>query len=164
MAVKETKVAVPSQRNNIDDQDPVVQRHKLEIDRLDHRPHHPILLQRVPVCAVQLVLRTRALHDRHAAEEDEQVGAGEDDLVAGDAGDDLGALVLEDDFVLEELEPGRGCGSEDSCKVLLLAMVMFVLAAGEMYLHRTRPFVQYGPARGSSVPSFQRAVGPWYHQ
>ena len=91
----------------------MVQGHELEIDRLDRRPHHPVLLQRVEVCTVQLLLRIRALHDRHAAEEDEQVGAGEDGLVAGDAGRDLGVLVLEHDFVLQELEPGRGCGAED---------------------------------------------------
>jgi hypothetical protein len=143
----------------------MMQRHKLEINSLNHRPHHPILLQRVPVRAIQLVLRARALHERHAAEEDEEVGAGEDGLVAGDAGDDLGVFVAEDDFVLQEFEPGRCCGSENCCGGLLLAMAMFLfLGAGEMYLHRTRPCVRFGPARGSSILSFQRVVGPWYHR
>ena len=92
-----------------------MQRHQLEVHALNERPNHPVRLQRRPVALIQLILRAATFHDGHAAEEDEEVGAGEDGLVAGDAGEDLGVLVLEDDFVLEELEPGRCCWAEDCC-------------------------------------------------
>lgn len=122
MAVKEAQVAVPAQRNDIDDQNPVVQRHKLKVDRLNERPNHPILLQRSKIRAVQLILRARTLHNRHTAQENEEVGASEDSLVGSDAGEDLEVLVLEHDSVLQEFEPGRCCGAEDSCRGFQLAL------------------------------------------
>ena len=91
-----------------------MQWHQLEVDSLNEWPDHPVLLQGSPVCAFQLGLRTRTLHDRHAAEENEEVGAGEEQLVAADASGDLEVLVLEDHLVLQELEPG-GCGRAEDC-------------------------------------------------
>jgi hypothetical protein len=97
-----------------------MQRHQLEVDGLHERPDHPVLLERGRVCAFQLVLRAGALHDGHAAEEDKQVGAGKDGLVASHAGNNLEVLVLEDDLVLQELEPGRSGGTEDGYVPLAL--------------------------------------------
>lgn len=91
----------------------MVQRHELEVDDLDERPHHPVGLEGVLVGAVELVLGVGTLHDRHAAEEHEQVGRGKDQLITGNTGHDLSVLVPEDDLVLEELEPGRSGGTED---------------------------------------------------
>lgn len=92
----------------------MVQRHKLEVDRLNKRPNHPVLLQRIRIRALQLFLRVATLHDRHTAQENKEVRASEDSLVCSDAGEDLQVLVLEHDFVLEEFKPGRCCRAEDS--------------------------------------------------
>jgi len=91
-----------------------MQWHQLEVDSLNKWPDHPILLQSSPVCRFQLLLWTRTLHDSHAAKEDKQVGAGEDCLVCCNPSYDLDILVSENDFVLEELEPGCCCWTEDS--------------------------------------------------
>lgn len=102
----------------------MVERHQLEVDALNERPYHPVRLQCRPVALIQFILRTRALHDSHTAEEDEQIGAGKDCLVACHPGDDLGILVLQHHFVLQEFEPGRGSGTEDSCATVLSAPAM----------------------------------------
>lgn len=77
-----------------------MKRDQLEIDCLDERPDHPILLERRSVCAVQLILRTRALHDSHTAQEDEEVGTSEDGLISSNASCDLEVFVLQHDLVL----------------------------------------------------------------
>jgi hypothetical protein len=92
----------------------MMQRHNLEIDSLHKRPNHPVLRQRGPVRTVQFIFGARSLHDSHAAQENKQVGAGKDGLIAADAGEDFEVLILEDDSVLEEFEPGGCCGAEDS--------------------------------------------------
>jgi len=61
-------------------------------------------------------LWARAFHNCHAAKEDEEIGAGEDSLVSSNTSDHLDVLISKDDFVLEEFEPGGGCGAEDSYK------------------------------------------------
>lgn len=91
----------------------MLQRHQLEIDRLHPRPHHPILLQHSRICAHQLIPGTRPLHDGHAAQEHEEVRWREDDLVGENARCDGGVGVLEDDFVLQKLEPGCCDGAKD---------------------------------------------------
>ena len=93
-----------------------MQRNQLEVDSLDERPNHPILCQGSPVALVQLLLWTGTLHDGHAAEEDKQVGAGKDGLICSHSGDDFEVLVGKDDLVLQELEPGRGGWTKDSCR------------------------------------------------
>ena len=93
----------------------MVQRNKLEVDCLDERPYHPVLLDRSRVCTLHLLLRAATLHDSHAAKEAEQVCRGEDKLVGSNAGKDLEILVLQDDLVLEELEPCCRSGTEDNC-------------------------------------------------
>jgi hypothetical protein len=115
LAVQETQVAIPSQRDNVHNQHPVMQWYQFEIDSLYERPHHPILLQRRSICTLQLVLRTRPLHNRHTTQEDEKIRARENDLICRNPRNDFQVLVLEDDFVLEEFEPRRGCWPEDSC-------------------------------------------------
>jgi hypothetical protein len=69
-------------------------------------------------------------------------------LIGTDAGEDLEVLVFEHDFVLEEFEPGRCCWAEYSCANFKLALGWF-WGERATYLHRTMPFVQSGPARGS---------------
>lgn len=91
----------------------MVERHKLEVDHLDEGPDHPISLESALVRAVQLLLRARALHDGHAAEEDKQVGWGKEHLVTSNAGNNLEVLVPEHDLVLQEPEPVCSGGTED---------------------------------------------------
>ncbi len=90
------------------------QRHQLKVDSLHPRPNHPVLLQRSRVCALQLIPRTRPLHNRHTTQKDKEICRGEDGLVGQDSGSDGGVWVLEDYFVLEDFEPGRCRGAEDS--------------------------------------------------
>ena len=99
-----------------------MQRYQLEVNSLDERPHHPILCQSSPVALLQLLLRTCTLHDGHAAQEDEQVGAGEYSLIGSNSGKNLSVFVLEDDLVLQELEPSCCSWTEDSCTRLLSAV------------------------------------------
>jgi hypothetical protein len=91
-----------------------MQRHKFKVDSLHKRPNHPILLQRRSICALQLVFGTRSLHNRHTAQENEEIRACEDCLICGDPSDDFEVFVLENDFVLEELEPCGCCWAENS--------------------------------------------------
>lgn len=93
MTVDPAQVTIPSQRNDVDEQNSVMQRNKLEVDHLNERPNHPIALQCRPVALLQLVLRTCTLHYSHTAEEAEQVGTGEDGLIGGYSGQDFGVLV-----------------------------------------------------------------------
>ncbi len=92
----------------------MLQRHNREIDRLDKRPHHPVLRQGVPVCLVQLVLGARPLHHRHAAQEEEEVDRREECLISRNSGNGFDVLVPVDDLVREELEPSGGSGTEYS--------------------------------------------------
>jgi hypothetical protein len=121
LAIEKAKVAVPSQRDDIDNQNSVVQRDKLEVDCLDERPHHPVLLYSGRICAIQLLLRAATLQDSHAAEEAEQVGGSEEKLIGSDTGSDFEILVLQDDLVLEEFEPCCRSRTEDDCLGRLLA-------------------------------------------
>lgn len=93
-------------------------RHELEVRELHHRPDHPVLRQRVEVCALQLVPGIRALQQRHCAQETEQVRAGEDGLIGQDARDDLQVRAARDDnLFLEEAEPLSRGGTEDAAAV-----------------------------------------------
>lgn len=64
----------------------MLQRHKLEINSLHRRPHHPILLQGLHIRAFQLLFRIAPFHDGHTAQEAEHVRSGEDTLVCKDTG------------------------------------------------------------------------------
>lgn len=105
-----------TQTHNIHHQHPVLQRHEPKVHRLHRRPHQPVLLQRLPVRARQLLPRIRPLHDRHGRQEAEQVRGREDGLVGQHAGGDgeVGAGG-EVDPAREEGEPGCCCGAEDGC-------------------------------------------------
>jgi sirohydrochlorin ferrochelatase len=96
----------------------VRQRHKLEVGELHNRPHHPVLGQRVKVCALQLLPRIGALEQRHGAQEAEQVGTSEHSLIGEDARDDLEVgLARYDNLLLQEAEPLHGDGAEDAAAV-----------------------------------------------
>lgn len=114
LAIDVTQIAVPSQRNNVNDQDTVIQRHKCEIDCLHSWPHHPILLQRLNVGTRQLVPGTRAFHVGHAAQEHEQICGSENGLVGKHANRSRGMWVLEVDSGGQELVPRRGGRTEYS--------------------------------------------------
>lgn len=107
-----------TQRDEVDEQDLVRQRHELEVDHLDNGPHHPVLGQCVEVCTFQLLSRVGALQQRHGAEEAEQVGASEHGLIGEDARDDLKVgLARDNDLLLEEAEPLDSSRAEHAAAV-----------------------------------------------
>ena len=71
LAIQEAKVAIPPQRDDIDNQNSMMKRNQLEVDSLNERPNHPILLQRIPIRLIQLIFRAGTFHDGHATQEDE---------------------------------------------------------------------------------------------
>lgn len=87
----------------------MLQRHQLKVDSLHERPQHPILLQRRPIRTIQLILRTRPLHDGHTAQKTEQICRSENRLISQNAGGDGSVFAAEIDSLLEEFEP-RCCG------------------------------------------------------
>lgn len=104
--------------DEVDEEDLVRQRHELKVGELHDRPHHPVLGQRVEVCALQLLPRVGALQQRHGAQEAEQVGTSEHSLVGEDARDDLKVgLAGDHDLLLEETEPLDGSRAEDAATV-----------------------------------------------
>jgi hypothetical protein len=119
LAVEKTQIAVPSQRDDIDNQNSVMQRNQLEIDSLHKGPYHPILCKGGPVTLLQLFLGTPTLHDSHTAEEDEQICAGKHCLVETNSCKDFDILILEDDLILKKLEPRRCGRTKDSCAIWL---------------------------------------------
>lgn len=84
-------------------------------------------------------------------------------MIGPDAGKDLEVLVAEDDFVLEELEPGRGYWTKPDYMHKLLAMAQME-HDGKTYHRRRVPFVQYEPIHGFSIPSSPPIAGPWCPQ
>ena len=92
--------------DEVDEEDLVRQRHELEVGELHNGPDHPVLGQRVEVCALQLLLRVGTLKDGHGAQEAEQVGTSEHSLIREDTRDDLKVgLARDDNLLLEETEP-----------------------------------------------------------
>lgn len=116
-AVQEAEVAVPADADDVDEEDAVVQGDECEVDGLDGGPDVVVAGEGGGVVLAQLLLGAGALEDGHGGEEDADEGGGEDELVAGDAGDGLGGPALEDDVAGEELEPGGGGGAEDDAAV-----------------------------------------------
>lgn len=107
-----------TKRNNVDNQHPVLQRHKLEVCELHNRPNHPILLQRIEIRALQLLLRIRPLHNRHTAQKHEQIAARKHDLIRSHSGHNLQVGTTRDaHFLLQEAEPFCGRGTEDAAAV-----------------------------------------------
>jgi hypothetical protein len=116
---------------------------------LDERPDHPVLCQSGPIALLQLVFRTCSFHDGHAAQEDEQVGAGKERLVASNPGSNFKVLVWEDDLVLQKLEPGGCSWTEDSCEKLFVS--------GEVFkLERANPPPPYNAMRPERARSWFR--------
>jgi hypothetical protein len=116
LTIEEAQIAVPPERNDVDDKDAMLKRHDLEVDELHPRPDHPVLHDGCFICALQLLLRRGALHDGHRREETEEVCGREDELVGCDAGDCCrgGLCVAANDYpLLEELEPCCCRGAED---------------------------------------------------
>ena len=91
-----------------------MQRHKLKVHNLDEWPDHPVLTQRLPVCALEFVFGGGAFHNSHGGEEAEEIGGCEECLIESDARGDLEVFVGEDNAVLEEFEPGC-CGWAEDC-------------------------------------------------
>ena len=111
---KERRIQL-TQTNNINNQNPMLKRHKLKIDSLHSRPKHPILLQCLPISAPQLLLRITPLHVRHRAEKAEEIGGGEDGLVGQDARGDGEVGARGEIYAAgEEGEPGCCYGAEEA--------------------------------------------------
>lgn len=107
-----------TERYYIHNQNPVMQWDELEVDELYRRPDHPVLLQANGVCILEPLLRILALHDRHAAQKDKEIGTSEYGLICEDAGDDLEVgLARKDDLTLEKAVPERSTGTEDAATV-----------------------------------------------
>jgi hypothetical protein len=109
------QIAVPEDRDDVHDQDSVMKRDELEVDQLDQRPAHVVRLQDPRIVLVELRLRILALKYSKRAKEAEKIGRRKEQLVAGYAGEDCAVLGREDDFVLQELEPGCCSGAEYAC-------------------------------------------------
>ena len=91
----------------------MLQRHQLEIDRLHGRPNHPILLQRRPICALQLFLGIGSLHVRHTTQKEKQISRSEDGLIDQDPGGDGSIDALKHDILLKEPKPQCCARAED---------------------------------------------------
>src|SRR3569833_175603 len=111
--VRPAQVAVPADGDDIDEAHPVLQGDQLEVDTLHSRPDHVIGLEGVEVVLVEDLTRGLALQDSHAAQEHTDEGGREEQLVAGDAGDDGCIGALEVDVLLQDLEPRRRSRDED---------------------------------------------------
>ena len=83
----------------------MLKRYKFEVDCLNSWPDHPILLQRLDICALKLCTRIRALHVRHAAEENKEIGRCKGRLICEDTRGNGGIGALELDFRLQESIP-----------------------------------------------------------
>lgn len=86
--VQIAQVAIPTNADNIDEQQPMVQGHKLEVDKLHKRPEQIVGAQRGRVVLLQLLLGRAPFQHGHTAEEDSDEDGREDALVAGDASED----------------------------------------------------------------------------
>lgn len=131
MRLRDVQTLQLTQGDHIDHQDPMLEWHELEVCELHEWPNHPVALQGVEVCAVQLILGAASFHDCHARQEDKQVGTSEHCLVRGDTSNDLEVwLARNHHLLLEEAEPLGGCWTEDctsveshatcTCEVLVL--------------------------------------------
>jgi hypothetical protein len=121
LAVEKAQITIPSQRDDIDHQNSVMQRNQLKINSLNKGPYHPVLCKGGPVTLLQLFLGAPTLHDSHAAEEDEQVCASEHCLVGSNSCKNFNILILEDNLILEKLKPSR-CGRTKDGYARLLAV------------------------------------------
>lgn len=92
----------------------MLERDKLEVDKLDERPDEVVCRQGGPVRRRELFGHGPPFEDGHGGEEDADEGRGEEALVGGHAGED-GAVWGggEPDVGLEEAEPGCCCWAED---------------------------------------------------
>ncbi len=92
----------------------MLQRHQLEIYSLHRRPQHPILLQRCPICAFQLLSRITPFHDSHTTQKTTQIQGCEDGLIGENAsGDGKVGAGGEVYAACEKGKPRGGCGAED---------------------------------------------------
>lgn len=116
-SIQETKVTIPANGDDVDKEDPVVQRDQLEVEDLHKRPDEIVSGQSRPVALLELLFDAATLHDGHAAEEDSDEGGCEEALVTCDASEDLGVLILQDHSLLQELEPSRCARSKDGASI-----------------------------------------------
>ena len=106
-----------TKRDNIDNEDSVLERSELEVDELDERPDHPVLGEGVGVGRLDLLLWVGALHDCHVIQEGEQVAGREDELVETDACKNLAiGGRWNANTALENTEPLGSERAEDGCE------------------------------------------------
>lgn len=110
------QVAVPSNRDDIGKQKPVLEGQESEVDKLDKGPDHPVGLEGGPPGLVEPLLGARAFHGGHAAEEDTDHDGSKAQLIASDAGKGLEMGSARDgDSTSQEGEPSGGHWAEDAC-------------------------------------------------
>lgn len=89
-AVERTQVAVPANTDNVDKQDAMIQRDKLEVDGLHKRPDHVVGSQGVLVVLVKLIADGTTLEHGHGGQEHADGAGCKNTLIKGDAGEDGG--------------------------------------------------------------------------
>lgn len=105
-----------TKRDDVDDEDSVLERSKLEVGQLNEWPDHPVLAEGVGVGRLNLLLWVGAFHDCHVIQEGEQVARREDELIEADACKDLAIGRRRNaDAALENTEPLGSEGTEDGC-------------------------------------------------
>ena len=102
-----------TQRNKIDNEHPVLQRHKFEVNSLHPRPQQKVIRHARYIRLPQPLLRARTLKICHRRKEDTHVDGREDELVAGYTGGDCTVLGGEVYAAGEEVVPFGCCGAED---------------------------------------------------
>lgn len=132
----------------------MLERHDGEVCDLDRGPHHAVRFVSGPPAFLQLFDRVGAFHDRHGREKHKHVGGSKDSLVGKHSRGDGRFLALQDDVVLEELEPGGGSRTEDSySKEHPLARLIYQLTTEEkaMGLRELTAAVETHPASPGKV-------------
>lgn len=113
-SIQVAEVAVPSQRDNVDDENSMLEGDELEVDSLNSGPNHVVLLNSSAVVCLDLLFGADSFQHRHDAEEHAQVDRSQDTLICCDTGSNFEVLVLQHDLILEEFEPVGSNGTEDT--------------------------------------------------
>jgi hypothetical protein len=81
--IQATKIAIPAQGNDINNQNPHLGRHVFEVCKLDPGPDHEVLLVARQVGVLEALDGRVSFHVGHCAEEEGHVAGRKEELVAG---------------------------------------------------------------------------------
>jgi hypothetical protein len=112
--VQATKIAIPAQGNDINNQDPHLGGHVFEVCKLDPGPDHEVLLVAWQVGVLEALDGRVSFHVGHCAEEEGHVAGRKEELVAGYAREDGAVCGLQVYALDEEVEPFCCGGAEDA--------------------------------------------------